>query len=293
MTQIQNLLTPKILTPENAPELYARLSKYGDVKDTSEVYNNGMVIGFLGRGGSGKTTVSASIRRSRHSGHVLHVNMHGRPAAIQHIPGITTITPADWKAVKNIREDVASREIDLRDGDGAGSVILDTWTEAQNIDLKSINRSMKIEIQEWGESQAHILEETRKWVDIAESMGINVIFCLWEEHDEDKDVSLTRRHVSFARKLAAQWPGLVTFIGLIDPVEYHPEYRYIDFRPSKRTDAKFGVAPTDAAKKIPYEMYYSVDQPLLADMLDVIKGDKEWPTKEYTEAYHKKAGASS
>lgn len=290
MTQTQ---TPRILTPDNAPELYARLSKYGRVQDTSEVKNNGMVIGFLGRGGSGKTSTAGMITQSRHAGHVLHVNMHGRPAAIQHLSGITTVTPGDWKAVKNIREDVESGEIDLHEGDGAGSVILDTWTEAQNIDLRGINRSMKIEIQEWGESQAHILEETRKWVDIAERKGINVIFCLWEEMDEDKDVSLTRRHVSFARKLAAQWPGLVTFIGLIDPVENHPEYRYIDFRPSKRTDAKFGVAPTDAAKKIPYEMYYGVDQPLLADMLDVIKGDKEWPTQQYTEAYQRKRFAAT
>jgi hypothetical protein len=280
---------PKVLTPENAPDLYGRLAKYGQVQDTSEIFNNGLVLGLLGRGGSGKTTTAGMIVHSKHAGHVLHVNMHGRPAAIQHIPGITSITPATWRDVKGIREDVESGNIDLHDDTGAGTVILDTWTEAQNIDLRGINRSGKIEIQEWGESQGHIMGETRSWVDIAERLGINIIFNLWEEQDEDKDVQLTRRHVSFARKLAAQWPGLVTFIGLIDPVENHPEYRYIDFRPSKRTDAKFGVAPTDNAKKIPYEMYYSVDQPLLADMLDVIKGDKEWPTSAYAE---RKRGSS-
>lgn len=283
---------PKILTPENAPGLYERLSKHGKAQDTTSIFNNGILLGLLGRGGSGKTTTAGGIVYSKHSGHVLHVNMHGRPAAIQHIPGITSITPTDWKALVALRKDVEEGEIDLSDDTGAGTVILDTWTEAQNIDLRGINRTGKIEIQEWGESQSHIMAETRSWANIAESKGINIIFCLWEEQDEDKDVSMTRRHVSFARKLAAQWPGMVTFIGLIDPVEYHPEYRYIDFRPSKRTDAKFGVAPTDLARKMPYEMYYNVNQHLLADMLDVIKGDKEWPVKEYDEKYHK-SGSSS
>lgn len=283
MTQTQNV--PKVLTPDNASELAAKLAKFGTVSSTELMAHNGLVIGLLGRGGSGKTTTAASIMRSKHSGHGLYINMHGRPEAINHIPGITVVSPNNWKAVKDLRAAVAAEEIELNDGEGAGTVFLDTWTEGQNVDLRSINPSGKIEIQQWGESQAHIMAETREWNNIAERLGINVVYCLWEENDETADADkLVRRHVSFAKKLAAQWPGMITFIGLIDPVEYHPEYRRIDFTPSKRTDAKFGVSPTDAASKIPYEMYYSVDQPILADMLDVIKGDKEWPAKDYTEA---------
>lgn len=284
---------PRVITPSNAQELADQLSRYGKAEITEEIHNNGIVIGLLGRGGSGKTTTAAGIMSSKHSGKGLHINMHGRPAAINHIPGITSLKPNNWKALVDLRKAVAAQEIDLRDDTGAGTVFLDTYTEAQNIDLRGINSSGKIEIQQWGESQNHIMGETREWVDIAELLGINIVFCLWEEQDEDKDVNLTRRHVSFARKLAAQWPGMVTFIGLIDPVEYHPEYRFIDFSPSKRTDAKFGVSPTDKASKIPYQMWYQRDQPLLADMLDVIHGDKEWPTKDYSEATFKQATRST
>lgn len=285
MTQTQNV--PKILTPDNAPDLFAKLSKMGAVQNSEDIFNNGIVLGLLGRGGSGKTTTAGMISKSRHSGHILHVNMHGRPSAIQHIPGIISITPDKWERLKELRDSVMEQEIDLRDEDGAGTVILDTYTEGQNINLRKINPSGTIEIQQWGKSQADMMGDTRGWIDIAEKLGINILFCLWEEEDEDKDTSMTRRHVSFARKLAAQWPGMVTFIGMIEPVEYHPQYRHIDFTPSKRTDAKFGVAPTDVASRIPYEMWYSVDQPLLADMLDVIKGDKEWPAKDYAEAAQK------
>lgn len=261
-----------VLTPDNV-HLFPGLT----IVKTKTVVNRGLCLGLFGPGGCGKTTVAASIAASEFSKRTLHLDVEGGASSIAHLD-IDTVPIAKWTDCQAVSKVFRDARADALPYD---TVIWDNCSELQNVNLTSICGDRAPEIQEWGKSTADMLRFTRFWRDMARLKGLNVIFVLWEEIEKEESSSAWKRKVSFSNKLAAQWPGIVTWIGQVKTFERDPKARQLSFTPTPKTDAKFRVAPNEAAANIPLELYVPRDAPVLADILDTIRGGKKWPEARY------------
>lgn len=264
-----------VLTPENVRS-FAGLRV---IKAQEIPVSRGLCLALCSPGGAGKTTTAATICKSKEAGKVVVFDIDASTDSIAHLP-VDVVQIEKWPDMQAI-----GREYErLKPGDEYpwDTLIWDNLTEAQNRNISSIVPAGDIQIQHWGKSTADILRFTRFWRDQARRLGINVIFNVWEEQERDEASGRYRRHVSFTNKLAAQWPGIVTMIGHISAVDRQPDKRRLSFTLNRDTDAKWRVAPTDPAAKIPTEMIYGVDDPVLGDLLDAVRNAKPFPIAKYS-----------
>jgi hypothetical protein len=264
--------TQRVMTPDNA-QSFAGLN----IVKTRTVVNRGLCMGLFGGGGAGKTTIAASILQSEFSPRVLHCDAEGGASAIAHLD-VDTARITSWSEAQRIGAEFRKAKLGDTPWD---TIIWDNTTELQNLNIQSICGDAPPEIQQWGKSTSDMLRFTRFWRDLSQAIGINVILVCWDEIEKEESTGIWKRRVCFTKKLQAQYPGIIPFLGHVSPNERDANSRVLSFRPSNKTDAKFRVAPTEAAAKIPLELYVQRDAPVLADILDTIRGGKPWPTAKY------------
>lgn len=257
-------------------------SRFGGfaVKSVKHSVSDGFVIGLYGEGGIGKTTLAASIASSRHAGRILHINARGGPSAISHLPDIEYIQFKSWYDEEKIYRAQQKSDCPFT------TFIWDNLSEMYALDMEAIvqGREVKMaQIQDYGKCMADVLRMTRRQVDLAAARNFNIIFILWEENDKDEISGRWKSHVAFPNRLAAAWPGVIpNFVGQVQVAERKPPYRRkLSFLPTDDTAAKACVSPGTSGSTIPLEIFYKVDDPVLADIIDVVKGDKKWPTERY------------
>ncbi len=268
---------PKIMTPANARQ-FAGLQ----ITSTRESINNGLVIALYGQGGVGKTTMAAMITKSKNTGKALIFDAEAGSSAVAHLGDTVDTTPI----TRFSQLDDAGKALDRWPPDEPlpyDNYIFDNMTEMMHMRIQEIAGPGKdIQIQHWGTCTADFLRETRRWRDRARKLGINVIFCVWEDREKDESLgNKWTRRVFFTPKLAQAFPGIVTMVGHILPVQNMPEYRKVSFQASEITDSKWRAAPNENAAQIPLEIYYKADMPVLADILDTIKQGTAWPASKY------------
>lgn len=236
----------------------------------------GFCLALYGMGGSGKTSLAATIRFSKHAGRILDIDIEGGADAIAHIPEIDVISPTSFAQVEKIIDRMAKDETCPYD-----TVFIDNMSELQNLSIQGICPDGQVQIQHWGQCTAQMLSFTRKCRELANKRGINVIMMVWSEFDKEEANSQWHNHVCFTPSLAKQFPGIITMVGLVTPSPRPPYKRKVSFVATEKTDSKFRVAPTDIAAQIPLELVYGVNDPVLADILDTIHGDKPFPKDKY------------
>lgn len=248
-----------------------------NLRSASQVATNkGLFIVLYGQGGGGKTTLAASIRFSEFANSILHCNIEGNAQVLAHIPEITVLDIFKWTEAKDLVKKAQ------RDDCPFDTFIWDNLTELQNLNIKHIvPEGKRPEIQHWGTCTADMLEFIRDCRILTEKYNKNVILTVWNEHEKNEATGRVRNHVAFTPSLAKQVPGIVSMVGLVRPVTNVPAKRILDFTIDEDADIKFQVAPTDEAAKIPLKIKYGVNDPVLADMLDAIKGIKPWPADKY------------
>lgn len=247
--------------------------------------DRGFCIALYGMGGSGKTTLAASIRTSKHAGRILDIDIEGGADALAHIPDIDVYSPKSFTAVDNLIDRIAK---DTKCP--YGTIFIDNMSELQNLSIQGlVPVDTMPQLQHWGKCTAEMLSFTRKCRELSKKRGINVIFMVWSEFDKEESNAQWHNHVCFTPSLAKQFPGIITMVGLVTPTVRPPYIRKVSFVASEKTDSKFRIAPTDAAADIPLELYYGINDPVLADMLDAIHGDKPFPKARYA----KKSGSDS
>jgi hypothetical protein len=235
-------------------------------------------MGVYGTGGSGKTSLLANVVHSPHGTPALLVDVEGGSSSVNHLTtkGLDIVTPASWQEIMRIRQAV-SRDSYYK------SIIYDNVSELSVMCMNSINPGPIKQIQQWGQMTALMLElirEARDWARFGER---NALFCLWEETEKDELSGVIRKKVNLTPKLAAAFPGIVTMVGrLTVPGRARDGYiRQLSFAPSVDTDSKFRVAPTEAAAKIPLELYLRSDVHFLVDFLATIKDGVPFPVSRY------------
>lgn len=266
---------PRILTPNNV-ESFAGLR----IVPSREIVNNGLFLALYGQGGSGKTTTAAMLTKSQHAGRALLLDAEAGASAIAHLDTVDVAPITKWTEITKLRSEL--ERVSHRDELPYWTYIIDNMTEIQAMHIAEVaGIGNEVQIQHYGKVMADILRELRAWRELTRRLGVHVIICLWEERDKDEETTRWTRRVYLTNKLAQAFPGVMNLVGHILPVRNAPDLRKISFLPGENVDAKFRVAPTERAATLPKEIYYAADKPVLADMLDTIRGDHEWPASKY------------
>jgi hypothetical protein len=236
---------------------------------------------LFGPAGGGKTTLAASAADSPFGEPCIHFDAEGGSSAIEHRNNVDVADIKSWDEIARITAEFKKAQ------HGYKTVIWDNMTEIQKLSIAGIAGpgvgagTDVTELQEYLKSTNQMETMVRTWRDMARFQGINVVFVLWDEEDKDKNTNRLKTMVQLTPMLQKAYPGLVDTVGWVGPVEGRPDLRVVDFTPSPKTHAKFRRAPGTPAQKIPYKIFYSVDNLPMADMLATMKGGVDWPTAKY------------
>jgi hypothetical protein len=205
----------------------------------------------------------------------LHIDAEGGTDAIIDRKGVEVVSVYNWNQYQSV-----TRELIQQKGSGYKTICVDNLSEIANLSLTKIaGPTQGPEIQEWGEMFREVRQKIREYRDLARLYGVNVIFCCWDA-DEKDDRGVMKKDLALSPALRKQVPGLTTIIGHVAVLD-DPNARLLTFAAGPKTVAKFRRSRTAAAQKIPLQIRYSVDKLPLGDIIDVLKGGKEWDTKKY------------
>lgn len=255
------------LTTDNAAQKIAGLQ----VRKSSEMRANGSFIVIYGQGGAGKTSLVAEVRKL---GNTLLADTTKGADAISHLTDIDCVELTKWADFDNLTKEVKKAE------HGYVNIIIENVTELAEMDIARISGPVdQPEIQEWGQMTRDVLAKTREWRDIASAQGINVFFLAWDASERDER-NVLKLELAFTPRLREAFPGVVTIIGHITVLN-DPDKRLLTFAPGPKTVSKFRRAADAASRKVPYDIYYGLDNLPMADILRTMKGEQDWPDKKY------------
>lgn len=112
---------------------------------------------------------------------------------------------------------------------------------------------------------------------MASKFGMNVVFIFWDTEERD-ELRRVKRMFELSPKLQSLMPGALSNIGWVGPIDDKtPRMRLLDFMESTKSVSKYRRSADSLAQKIPYQIFYKVDQYPLADIVNLLKGGIEWP----------------
>jgi phage nucleotide-binding protein len=269
---------PQVITPDNVRSIAGiRILTPSQVSVTQ-----GACIAIYGPGGSGKTTLCGMACKAKYGGKTLVLDAEGGSHVLKHLePDIEVAPLVSWSDHQAFRKHVNS--------DPKGFVqeypnlMLDNLSEIQDLNLRGIvgGDGVPTDIRDWGKSTAQMLDAVRFWRNISIKHGLNVFIVLWDSPEKDKDGNTVARRVNLTSKLATKFPGIVNLVGYLRVQSAQTGLRHLSFRPGESTDAKFRIAPSEQSAKVPLDLYYTlVDNPM-DDILRVLRGGESWPEGKY------------
>lgn len=235
----------------------------------------GICMAIYGAGGVGKTTIVGQA--AARYGDMLYIDAEGGASAIKHLPNIQLANVTSFRQIENL--------IKACKAEGTKSpyksVALDNMSEMQNLCIQGITQGGPVQIQHWGECTAKMLKLTRDVRELSRAFGIHVFYLAWEALLKDDEGRIQKRGVKFTPSFAEQFPGIVTQVGYMEPIDRKPDVRKLTFQVSTKTDAKFRVAPTENAAKIPLTLYVKQGADVLGDVIASSIYNEPFPVKEY------------
>lgn len=237
----------------------------------------GYCILLYSRGGGGKTTLAGSADDSPEDRPVLFIDAEGGVKAISHRKDVQVITVSSWRDIKALTADIIkSPNLPWK------TIVLDNLSEFVQLAVTQIvgNATDGVSQPKYGEMAREVLALVRQYRDLARYKKVNVIIIAWDSPEADE----TGRRITTINatpKLQKDLPGIVDIIGYISPVDGQPDRRILTFEQSTRTIAKFRRNTSDAARTIPLQIYYGVDNLPMPDILAALKRGKEWPADKY------------
>lgn len=242
----------------------------------------GMFMGIYGSGGVGKTTIVGEVARKY--GPLLYVDAEGGGKSIKHIPNVHIAQITKWSEAANLCRDLQ------KPGHPFKAIVYDNMSELQSLCINSIAGNNPVQIQHWGECTARMLKLTRDLREISRTQGVHVFMMAWDSIEQAESGVVTKRGVGFTPSLARQFPGIVTYIGYLTPLDGYPSIRKLSFMVSTKTDAKFRVSPAENAATIPLELYIRKGSNVLADIIATESENEKFPFQKYGEPQQSEKG---
>lgn len=266
----------QVLTPANA-------NSFAGLNFITEEVKTGLFLALFGIGGSGKTSIAANIVKSKYGAPALLVSADKSYTSVTHLrsEGLDIIDVDSWQEIDKIKRALEKGDHKYK------SVIWDNLSEILRLCIKRNAPSGMPEgsaaLKTWGQITSQMMEFVAGIRILTVTQCMNVITVLWEETEKDELTQLIRYKVNLTPKLGAAFPGMVAMVGrLTVPGNANNGYiRKLDFSPSEKTDAKYRVAPTEAAAKIPMVLYLRGDNTFLKDFLSTVHDGTPFPVDKY------------
>lgn len=266
----------------NTSDIKARLNKLGikahAVNEASDTMSFCSVL--YGSAGSGKTPLACMLAESPYGGPLALIDAEGGFKSVNHLPNVDRIPITEFSDIDKIYKEFL---IDCP----YRSVVLDNLSEILNRDINDIAESLPG--NQANDGRAPYIRATndvtvmiRKWRDLSELRNINVVFVAWDTTIKNEVDGSLRHKVQFNPKLAEKIPGMVDVVGYLTPENDLAGTRKLSFSASKFTDAKFRRSPVSVWASIPNEIYFTLGQNPMVDILATIRGGEPFPEGKYT-----------
>lgn len=244
--------------------------------------DTGACMFLYSKGGGGKTTLAASTADK--FGPVLFLDAEGGTKAISHMEGIDVLPATSWKAAKDFRKSLEQLKVEDIPW---GTIVFDNMSEFSELALREIAGTDQPTWPEYGELKRQLLDFVRYFRNLAARPGApNIIFLCWDVNDKDDTQKMMYR-LNFTPAVQKDLPGIVDVIGYIMPIDGDPDHRRLSFEISTKTDAKLRRNMGKAARSVPYQIYYGLDNLPLSDILQALRADVEFPKGKYPDRERK------
>ncbi len=260
--------TNRVALPDFGPFKVRRASDYQDAGSCMFLYS---------RGGGGKTTLAASLAESPADSPVCIFDAEGGAKVVNDRPDVQVVEIPSWKELDRLEEYI-KRTADLP----WKTLIFDNESEYMQQCINEVAASDEDQVTqpEWGSIQRKMRAHIRFYRDLAKTRNINVIFICWDVTDKDETNRMVQK-LNFIPSLQKEIPGLVDIIGYITGIDGDPDHRNITFAFSSKTDAKFRRNRSDAARSVPSNIMYGLDNLPLPDIINAIRRGVTFPATKY------------
>lgn len=234
---------------------------------------------FYAYPGVGKTTIAGMFADYPGARDILIVDAEGGANVLAHRDYVDVIQVQKWSDVEKVlvhleRAPLSSLKYH--------TVCFDNVTELAAMHLQSVAGTGTPEIQHYGINTATMMRLARRVRDLSRFRGINTVLIAWQELRTNKRTAITRETVALTEKLATRLPGIPNIVGNISILNNPPIYtRKLSFAASPFNDAKFRRSVGDASTPIPDDIYYTVQQNPIRDMLATLYDGTPFPTEQY------------
>lgn len=275
-----NTPTPLIPDPDmyigsNTDDMFAGLPVVSANKLAKDAFN----ALFYAYPGVGKTTIEGMFDDYEPARTVLVIDAEGGASVLAHRDRVKVMQVQKWADVEKILTALERTPITQLP---YKTVCFDNVTELQIIHLQSIIGNAQPGIQDWGRNTAEMLRFARRVRNLSRYKNINTVLIGWQDNTVDPATKVTRQTVALTDKLSKRLPGVPNIVGHITVLNNPPLYtRRLSFSASPLNDAKFRRATGDAATPIPDEIYYSLQQNPIADILRTLYEGVPFPTAAY------------
>lgn len=254
--------------------------KFGrfSVRKASDDVNLGSCLLLYSQGGSGKTTLAASAADSPPDAPVAFFDAEGGTKVISDRRDVDVIDVKTWKDIKDLEQQCVRtpEQIPWK------TIVLDNLSEYIQLATNQIvgNATDQVSQPKWGEMAREVLALVRSFRDLSRMHGLNVVIIAWDS-DEKEENGRIKKHLAATPKIQKDLPGIVDIIGWITAIDGQPDKRLITFEPSTRTIAKFRRNRTDAARTIPHQITYGLDDLPLPHIFNALRRGVPFPTVKY------------
>ncbi len=270
------MVTTNGVAPAQAADAFADFGPF-KVKRASDFQDAGVCMFLYSRGGAGKTTLAAALADSIPDAPIVIFDAEGGAKVVNDRKDIPVIVMESWKHLDRMEEEIKKTAILPWK-----TIILDNESEYMQLCINEVTSSDEDQITqpEWGSIQRKMRAHIRFYRDLAKSRNINVIFICWDVTDKDETNRMVQK-LNFIPSLQKEIPGLVDIIGYIEGIDNDPEHRTITFAFSRKTDAKFRRNRSEAARSIPANITYGLDNLPLPDFINALRRGVKFPVEKY------------
>jgi hypothetical protein len=248
-----------------------RLRKVTDLTD------RGLCFIIYAQAGAGKTPLCAEAVFSEYASPMLDIDVENGTRSIRHLgkrEDFDVVRPNRYQSVETL---VAK----LKQEKGAGykGVMLDNCSELHMMIQRSVAGATDQPTQpEWGEINRIFLKIIEDFRDLAATTEMVVFLVCWDVDDKQEN-GRVKKQLMFTPQVQGLLPGKVDVIGHLS---VNPDQsRLLSFKQGPLTVAKFRRSLESNEAKIPLEIQFERKHHPFADILEVLKGGKNWPSENY------------
>lgn len=266
-----------IITRENAALKIGGM----DIRYTDDIHTFGSNWTLFSASGGGKTTFPSPLIDNDEFGPLLYIASGAGLQTIQdlHAP---YVVPEKWQDLEKIYKDFAQESTRppfkaVALDNLSEYLVLAKWFVCPVTGYPEGTNALR----DWNKITEEVKDYVRKWRDLTEQIELHVFFIAWDDGDDAATDATKKLTLDLNPALQKALPGTIDTIGHIEVPRKDPDHRIIDFTPGPRTISKFRRSRSDNARKIPYRLYYGLDDLPIIDILKTIRNGTPWPENKY------------